>query len=100
MLVKRVLPWDGNVSEQDSTAELKTQNAQERIHSAESPKASNDASYLTRDKDLVQAVVQEGHMRPQRWRVMLYSPGIVGLGHMRRNLLIAQTFANPPLQNV
>jgi predicted glycosyltransferase len=27
----------------------------------------------------------------RRWRIALYSPGMVGLGHMRRNLLIAST---------
>jgi predicted glycosyltransferase len=30
----------------------------------------------------------------RRRRVVLYSPGMVGLGHMRRNLLIAQALAN------
>jgi predicted glycosyltransferase len=38
--------------------------------------------------------------RSQRPRVALYSPGMVGIGHMRRNLLIAQTLACSPLQAV
>ena len=29
----------------------------------------------------------------RKWRIALYSPGMVGLGHMRRNLLIAETLA-------
>jgi predicted glycosyltransferase len=29
----------------------------------------------------------------RKWRIALYSPGMFGLGHMRRNLLIAQTLA-------
>jgi predicted glycosyltransferase len=33
----------------------------------------------------------------RRWRVALYSHDTMGLGHMRRNLLIAQTLARPPL---
>ena len=32
------------------------------------------------------------------WRIALYSPGMVGLGHMRRNLLIGQTLARPPAE--
>jgi predicted glycosyltransferase len=32
----------------------------------------------------------------RRRRVVLYSPGMVGLGHMRRNLLIAQALAEGP----
>ena len=98
--MKRVLPWDGDETELSSIAESATQNAHEHILSAESPKASNDASSLMRDKDPVQAVDQRDHMRPQRLRIVLYSPGMIGLGHIRRNLLIAQTFAYPPLQNV
>jgi predicted glycosyltransferase len=38
--------------------------------------------------------------RGRRPHVALYSPGMVGIGHMRRNLLIAQTLASPPLQAV
>ena len=34
----------------------------------------------------------------RRWRIALYSPGMVGLGHMRRNLLVAQTLARPPVE--
>jgi predicted glycosyltransferase len=30
-------------------------------------------------------------------RVALYSPGIAGLGHMRRNMLIGQVLASPPI---
>jgi len=74
------------------------QNAQEHILSAEPPKASNDASSLMRDKDPVQEVVQRDHMRPQRLRIVLYSSARTGLGHMRRNLLIAQTLACSHLQ--
>ncbi len=33
--------------------------------------------------------------KSRRLRVALYSPGMVGIGHMRRNLLIAQTLAAP-----
>lgn len=33
-------------------------------------------------------------------RIALYSPGMVGIGHMRRNLLIAQTLAHSPLRAV
>jgi len=76
--MKRVLPWDGDETERSSTAESKMQNAQEHILSTESLKASNNASPLMRDRDPVQAVVQEGHMRPQRLRIVLYSPGMVG----------------------
>ncbi len=39
--------------------------------------------------------------RPSRpLRIALYSPGMVGIGHMRRNLLIAQTLAGSPLRAV
>src|SRR6266478_975795 len=33
-------------------------------------------------------------------RIALYSPGMVGIGHMRRNLLIAQTLADSPLKPI
>jgi predicted glycosyltransferase len=36
----------------------------------------------------------------QRTRIALYSPGIVGLGHLRRNLLIAQVLAESHLKSV
>lgn len=37
---------------------------------------------------------------PRKTRIALYSPGIVGLGHLRRNLLIAQVLAESPLSAV
>ncbi|HEV2434976.1 MAG TPA: glycosyltransferase [Verrucomicrobiae bacterium] len=37
---------------------------------------------------------------PRKLRIALYSPGTVGLGHMRRNLLIAQVLAESGLQSV
>ena len=33
-------------------------------------------------------------------RIALYSPGMVGMGHMRRNLLIAQALAESPVDPV
>ena len=98
--MKRVLPWDGGETERSSTAESKTQKVQEHILSAESPKASNDASSLMRDRNSVQAVIQKDHIRPRRLRIVLYSHDTMGLGHYRRNLLIAQTFAYSHLQPV
>src|SRR5258708_4734626 len=41
---------------------------------------------------------EDGSSQP--WRIALYSPGMVGIGHMRRNLLIAQTLAGAPLRAV
>src|SRR5437867_44024 len=38
-----------------------------------------------------------GDRRP---RIVLYSPDTMGLGHMRRNLLIAQVLARPPLEAI
>ena len=35
--------------------------------------------------------IQEQQIEPRQLRIALYSPGIAGLGHMRRNLLIGQT---------
>ena len=35
---------------------------------------------------------------PRRARIALYSHDTMGLGHMRRNLLLAETFARAPLQ--
>jgi len=37
---------------------------------------------------------------PRRVRIALYSPGIVGLGHLRRNLLISQVLAESDLHSV
>jgi len=37
---------------------------------------------------------------PRRIRIALYSPGIVGLGHLRRNLLIAQVLAESELKSI
>src|SRR6267378_2775379 len=39
-------------------------------------------------------------MMLRKIHVALYSPGIVGLGHLRRNLLISQVLAESPLQSV
>jgi predicted glycosyltransferase len=39
-------------------------------------------------------------MTPRKTRIALYSPGIVGLGHLRRNLLIAQVLAESELQSI
>src|SRR5260370_15706947 len=36
----------------------------------------------------------------RRIRIALYSPGIVGLGHLRRNLVISQVLADSSLQSV
>src|SRR5713101_904502 len=36
----------------------------------------------------------------RNWRIALYPPRMVGIGHMRRNLLIAQTLAGPSLPAV
>jgi predicted glycosyltransferase len=36
----------------------------------------------------------------QKIRIALYSPGIVGLGHLRRNLVISQVLAESKLQSV
>lgn len=35
-----------------------------------------------------------------RTRIALYSPGIVGLGHLRRNLLLSQVLADSDLQSI
>ncbi len=37
---------------------------------------------------------------PRKIRVALYSPGIVGLGHLRRNLLLAQALAESSLSSI
>src|SRR5258708_4076320 len=39
-------------------------------------------------------------MNSRRPRIALYSPGIVGLGHLRRNLVISQVLADSPLQSI
>ena len=39
-------------------------------------------------------------MTAKRIRIALYSPGIVGLGHLRRNLVISQVLAESRLQSI
>jgi len=39
-------------------------------------------------------------IKPRRHRVALYSHDTMGLGHMRRNLLLAQALQHSPLQAV
>jgi predicted glycosyltransferase len=39
-------------------------------------------------------------MNGKRIRIALYSPGIVGLGHLRRNLVISQVLAESRLQSI
>jgi predicted glycosyltransferase len=39
-------------------------------------------------------------MNAKRVRIALYSPGIVGLGHLRRNLVISQVLAESRLQSI
>ena len=39
-------------------------------------------------------------MTPRKLHIALYSPGTVGLGHLRRNLLIAQALAESGLESV
>jgi predicted glycosyltransferase len=41
-----------------------------------------------------------GAGRSRRWRIALYSNDAMGLGHVRRNLLLAQTLSGPPLHAV
>jgi predicted glycosyltransferase len=38
----------------------------------------------------------EARMNSRRWRLVLYSHDAMGIGHMRRNQLIARTLAGPP----
>ncbi len=96
--MKRVLPWDDDETERSSTAESKTQNVKEHILSAESPKVSNDASALVLGQYYKQEAIQLSDVHSRKRRIALYSHDTKGLGHMRRNLLIAQTLAGSPLQ--
>ena len=41
-----------------------------------------------------------GRKRPCRWRIALYSPGAEDIGHLRRNLLIAQALAAFPTRAI
>jgi predicted glycosyltransferase len=45
-------------------------------------------------------VGRNGGAGARPWRIALYSPGMVGIGHMRRNLRIAQALADSPLEAV
>lgn len=65
----------------------------------EAPRGSN-GSTGGRGQRLAPAVIPPGHRLSRKWRIALYSHDTMGLGHMRRNRLIAQTLANSPLPAV
>jgi len=45
--------------------------------------------------DPAETLMDPAHRGP-KWRIALYSHDTMGIGHMRRNLLIAQTLAHSP----
>ena len=91
---------DQGVKMEDSSERSAQQNIQQRVPSPQAHGGANGASTVSWAQRPAQAVMHNGDLHSQRWRIALYSPGIVGLGHMRRNLLIAQTLAASPLQPV
>src|SRR5438876_2252638 len=79
---------------------LRLWSAQQHVLSPKAPQGTNGASILPGAQRPAQAVSQNGDLRSQRWRIALYSDDTMGLGHRRRNLLIAQTLAHSPVQPV
>ena len=99
---------DHGVKMEDSSEWSAQQNVQPYVPSPQAHRSANGkaqggangASILPWAQHPAQAVSQNGDMRSHRWRIALYSHDAVGLGHRRRNLLIAQTLAYSPLQPV
>src|ERR671937_882218 len=56
--------------------------------------------HITDVNEQGQPVLRNGRTGGRPWRIALYSPGMVGIGHMRRNLRIAQALAGSPLEAV
>jgi predicted glycosyltransferase len=46
------------------------------------------------------AAPANGAASSRKWRIALYSNDAMGLGHVRRNLLLAQTLSGPPLHAI
>ena len=99
--MKRPLLWDDQGKKRENSNGGSTKhNTQQYVPPPKASGGVNGASTVPWAQRPAQAVIQNGGTHSQRWRIALYSPGIVGLGHMRRNLLIAQTLAASPLQPV
>jgi len=64
------------------------------------PGGANGTSALPWVQHPAQAVIHNGDLGSQRRRIALYSHDTMGLGHKRRNLLIAQALAYSPAQPV
>jgi predicted glycosyltransferase len=87
-----LLSWDDYGTRKGNSAGVARQSAQQRVPPPEVRGGANDVS--------AQAVLSRGEMHSRRWRIALYSHDTMGLGHGRRNLLLAQTFARPPWQAI
>jgi len=101
---------------EDSSERSAQQNIQQHVPSRQAPGGANGKTHrgvngkahggvngtsaLPRVQHLARAGVQNGDLHSHRWRIALYSHDAVGLGHRRRNLLIAQTLAYSPIQPV
>ena len=85
---------------ENSSGEPAQYSAQQHGLSSQAPQGANGAAVLPEAQRPAQAALQNGDLHSQRWRIALYSDDTMGLGHRRRNLLIAQTLAHSLVQLV
>ncbi|MFP4120723.1 glycosyltransferase family protein [Coleofasciculus sp.] len=67
------------------------------LHKHKRTSGATDAAHTGWFSHLAPAIVQPHSVRTRKLRVVLYSHDTMGLGHKRRNLLIAQTLAQSAL---
>lgn len=79
---------------------LKNRKYRQRIADSNTPEHAEDTSTVahTGPSPLPETDRSRSHFR--RWRIALYSHDTMGLGHVRRNLLIARTLGSSHLQPV
>ncbi|MFP5272988.1 glycosyltransferase family protein [Coleofasciculus sp.] len=80
-----------------SRIESPTLRIQPHLHLEERTSGATDAAHTGWFSHLAPAIVQPNRVRTRKLRVVLYSHDTMGLGHKRRNLLIAQTLAQSAL---
>ncbi|HEX9990138.1 MAG TPA: glycosyltransferase [Chloroflexia bacterium] len=95
--MKPVLDWNGRGRDKTKGLRSAPQRTQDNAPLLRAHTALTDARNSIPKSIFPGANGRELSRKP---RIALYSHDAMGLGHMRRNLLIAQTLAGPPLDSV
>jgi len=99
VLMKRLRLWDDQGVKKMDDSSKRSAKAFGGAN-GKAPGGTNGTSALPWVQHPAQAVIRNGDLGSQRRRIALYSHDTMGLGHKRRNLLIAQALAYSPAQPV